>query len=447
MELDPKYADRVHTDATDAAAPEDGPEGHGRRAGPRHRRPAGRRSRTATPCPSPTRCRTSTSTRSSPCWTATRATYLQMLLNGAGDAASTGNGGDLAQVFRRFEPTARDMREDLHAAASSAARTSSARSTTSASSPRRSPRKRPASSPTLVDSSNERLPALRQPGREPPADGRRAARRAEGDEQSAGQAKAFADELRPGAQSAAARRRRARPDARETRPFLRETTPIIENQLRPFTRARAAGASSSCGRPPPSLAGRDAGPHDDVHGAEHAAQRARLQPARQPSEGYLFWAAWLNHIANSIFSAQDAEGPIRRGAARPRRCAVHRRSQRLSRSPARTRRRWTLFVCWRSLVEHTDTTRPTTTGRLLRRRARLGRLSHAEAGTDPRTPARHGGASRCPASGCCCSCGWPSAAASRSSRRATASTSASARRRSWPSRPTCASPACRSARS
>ena len=30
-------------------------------------------------------------------------------------------------------------------------------------------------------------------------------------------------------------------------------------------------------------------------------------------EGYLFWAAWLNHDGASIFVDQDAHGPIRRG--------------------------------------------------------------------------------------------------------------------------------------
>ena len=56
-------------------------------------------------------------------------------------------------------------------------------------------------------------------------------------------------------------------------------------------------------------------------------------------------------------------------------------------------------------------------------------------------------ASRCRASACCCSCGWPSAARSRCSRRATASRSASRRPASSRRRPTCGSPACRSARS
>ena len=30
-------------------------------------------------------------------------------------------------------------------------------------------------------------------------------------------------------------------------------------------------------------------------------------------EGYLFWAAWANHIGAPVFSTQDAHGPIRRG--------------------------------------------------------------------------------------------------------------------------------------
>ena len=32
-----------------------------------------------------------------------------------------------------------------------------------------------------------------------------------------------------------------------------------------------------------------------------------------PEEGFLFWASWVNHAGASIFSTQDAHGPIRRG--------------------------------------------------------------------------------------------------------------------------------------
>jgi phospholipid/cholesterol/gamma-HCH transport system substrate-binding protein len=30
-------------------------------------------------------------------------------------------------------------------------------------------------------------------------------------------------------------------------------------------------------------------------------------------EGYLFYLAWLNHVTNSVFTSQDALGPLRRG--------------------------------------------------------------------------------------------------------------------------------------
>ena len=36
-------------------------------------------------------------------------------------------------------------------------------------------------------------------------------------------------------------------------------------------------------------------------------------PPGKEEEGYLFWAAWANHLAGTIFGGQDAHGPIRRG--------------------------------------------------------------------------------------------------------------------------------------
>ena len=57
-----------------------------------------------------------------------------------------------------------------------------------------------------------------------------------------------------------------------------------------------------------------------------------------------------------------------------------------------------------------------------------------------------GRSSRCRASACCCSCGCPSAARSRSSRRATAFKVAFPEATQLGRRPTCASPASRSAR-
>jgi phospholipid/cholesterol/gamma-HCH transport system substrate-binding protein len=109
--------------------------------------------------------------------------------------------------------------------------------------------------------------------------------------------------LRPGARALG-------PSLAETRPFLRQTTPVIRDQLRPFAR--------------------DAQP--TVHELRIAAQH--LNPAaprltrsvrllnvllntlayKPPGQqGFLYWAAWLNHAGASLWSTQDAHGALRRG--------------------------------------------------------------------------------------------------------------------------------------
>ncbi|HEY7633439.1 MAG TPA: MlaD family protein [Thermoleophilaceae bacterium] len=101
------------------------------------------------------------------------------------------------------------------------------------------------------------------------------------------------------------------PSLEQVRPFLKQTTPIIKNQLRPFS-VKA---------------------QPTVHQLRLAAQK--LEPtaprltrtasflnvlfntlAYNPpgsEEGFLYWAAWLNHAGASIFSTQDAHGAVRRG--------------------------------------------------------------------------------------------------------------------------------------
>ena len=238
----------------DAAAPEDGPEGHDRRARtparaaggpPVKRRLHGARSRT--------RSRTSTSTRSSRCSTATRARTCRLLLNGAATGLES-NGGNLAQVFRRFEPTARDAAKFTKLLVRSGASTSAARSTTSASSRTRSPRAT-SSSAAFVDSSNDGLPALREPGREPAAHDRAAAGGAARHEQRrCAQAKAFADQAGPALGA-------LRPGARALGPVARRDAAVLprDDADHPATscgrsREWRRRSSRSCGRPPPTFA-------------------------------------------------------------------------------------------------------------------------------------------------------------------------------------------------
>lgn len=101
------------------------------------------------------------------------------------------------------------------------------------------------------------------------------------------------------------------PALREVRPFLRESTPIIQTQIRPFTRAALPvvetlrPAASNLAAATPDLT--------TTFGVLNAFLNALAYNPPGQAEGYLFYLAWLNHISNSIFSAQDAEGPIRHG--------------------------------------------------------------------------------------------------------------------------------------
>ncbi len=235
-------------------------------------------------------------------------TYLQLLLNG-GATGLRNNGTTLAQVFRRFEPTAHDAAEITQQLA--LRHRYIARSIHNFGVFVNALAARDDELGTFVDSSNQVFQhfANQSANLERTVTLLPAALR---DTNAAlAQAKAFADQagpalgaLRPGARALG-------PSLVELRPFLRETTPIIQNQLRPFTQVatpvvkelRPAAADFAAATPNLTTSFK----------VLNAFLNGLAYNPSGPSEGYLFYLAWLNHISNSIFTAQDAEGPIRRG--------------------------------------------------------------------------------------------------------------------------------------
>jgi phospholipid/cholesterol/gamma-HCH transport system substrate-binding protein len=235
-------------------------------------------------------------------------TYLQMLLNGAATGLEN-NGGNLAQVFRRFEPTARDAAKFTKLL--SQRRQYIRRSIHNFGVFTNALAARDQQLATFVDNSNtvfkhfanqdanlQRTIALLPSALR---DTNTALR----------QAKAFADQagpalgaLRPGARALG-------PSLVATRPFLRETTPIIRDQLRPFTRVATPVVQEIR---PAASAFADATP--DLTTTFRVLNAFLNGLAYNPpgrSEGYMFYLAWLNHVTNSLFATQDGEGPIRRG--------------------------------------------------------------------------------------------------------------------------------------
>lgn len=235
-------------------------------------------------------------------------TYLQLLLNGAATGLD-GQGETLAQVFRRFAPTARDaakftrLLKERRRHISRAIHNFGVFTQALAASDDQLTR--------FVDQSNEvfrrfanqsanlqrTIAALPDALRET--------------EQALAAVKQFSDESGPALAALTPGARALGPSLKATRPFLRETTPIIERQLRPFTRVATPVVRTLR---PAAAKFADATPGFTTSFEVLNAFLNGLAynpPGRE--EGYLFYLAWLNHVTNSIFSSQDAAGAIRRG--------------------------------------------------------------------------------------------------------------------------------------
>jgi phospholipid/cholesterol/gamma-HCH transport system substrate-binding protein len=110
--------------------------------------------------------------------------------------------------------------------------------------------------------------------------------------------------LRPGA--------RALADAqRSLRPFARQTTPVVRDQLRPFARKATPPvehlrpALGNLAKATPNLT--------KTFSLLNKLLNAFTYNPKGSAESSLFYGLWLNHIGASVYSTQDAFGPIRRG--------------------------------------------------------------------------------------------------------------------------------------
>jgi len=96
------------------------------------------------------------------------------------------------------------------------------------------------------------------------------------------------------------------------------TTPAIRDQIRPLVRAarepvgdlKVAAGRYSKATPRLTVIGRKLNRLGNM--AANNPGGAQAPGDENRDEGYLYWAAWLGHNGNSVFSAQDAHGPLRR---------------------------------------------------------------------------------------------------------------------------------------
>ena len=278
MDLDPEYKDLVHTDATRAAAAQDRAQGHVHRARPGHRPRAAGQAR-AGPLPV---SNTLPDVNPDEILAVARLRHARLparCCRRRRRRASKGRGDDLREVFRRFEPTHRDLARVNGAGRPAPPQPAAGSSTRSDELNDRAGRQGATSSP------RSSTPPRRCSARSPPSS--RTSRRAVGD--LPGALRQTTDTL--GKVAALRRRRCARrpctcsPPLKaldranaQVQPFAEEATPIVREPdpaRSCATRARSCARLTGAGD---RARGVDARPDEHVHVAQPLLQPRELQP-------------------------------------------------------------------------------------------------------------------------------------------------------------------------
>jgi phospholipid/cholesterol/gamma-HCH transport system substrate-binding protein len=236
-------------------------------------------------------------------------TYLQLLLAEGGRALG-GNGRNLANTIRRFEPTARYTRKLATGLAER--RRNIKRAIHNFSLVVDELGGRDDDLAAFVDSSNAVFAALARQDAGLQDTLAELPSTLDATQSALGKTKSLADELGPTLEALRPGARALGPALVATRPFLRDTTPVIRDEIRPFVRASrpAAKALKPAAR---DLAAVGPSLTSSFTILNRFVDLLAHNPAGSSDEGYLFWLSWLNHLSPALFSNQDAHGPIRRG--------------------------------------------------------------------------------------------------------------------------------------
>ena len=236
--------------------------------------------------------------------------YLEILVNAGARAFSHGAyQSDLRQTFKRFEPTNRDLA--LITGQLSKRRGNIAHVVHDLRLLTGELGKRDSQISSLVTAANTNFRALASQDANIRASLRLLPGTLSTAQTTLGKVETLANHLGPTLQDLRPTARALGPALAATRPFLRDTTPIIQNHLRPFARTarqpvRALRrAAANLGPLTPKLT--------RVFRVVNFALNELAFNPKGPEEGFLFWASWVNHAGATIFSTQDAHGPIRRG--------------------------------------------------------------------------------------------------------------------------------------
>jgi phospholipid/cholesterol/gamma-HCH transport system substrate-binding protein len=240
--------------------------------------------------------------------------YVTLLANGAGQGLK-GEGSTLAEVFRRYGPTVRDL---ALVNRSVSAEQASLRDTVSALAKLNGRlAKRPRDLSELVSAASSTFHAfgsedanLRATVGELPATLRRAT-------VTLRRVTPLARELGPTATALRPAVRALNATNAKLIPFASKNEPVIRTKLRPFAREarplvqdlRPAASDLSAAVPELQRGGVVLNHFLNMLSYNKDGREAADKPGRD--EGYLFWLAWLGHQTVNLFNVDDANGPMR----------------------------------------------------------------------------------------------------------------------------------------
>jgi phospholipid/cholesterol/gamma-HCH transport system substrate-binding protein len=239
--------------------------------------------------------------------------YLRLLISDAGRGLM-GRGLDLREIFRRFEPTHRDiarvnsavatrrqnLRRLIHSLNSlNGELASKGQDLTGLVASSQAVLHQFATEQANVSSAVSELPGtLRQTT------------------DTLGRVQRFADVLGPTAQHLVPMARKLPAANAAVIPLAKEATPLLRNDIRPFVREsrpvvrslRPSTKRLATATPPLTLAFKQLNAFFNMLAYNPGGSE---KPSADRQEGYLFWLAWLQHSGIQLFSTSDAHGVLR----------------------------------------------------------------------------------------------------------------------------------------
>jgi phospholipid/cholesterol/gamma-HCH transport system substrate-binding protein len=240
--------------------------------------------------------------------------YLKLLVNGAGQGLK-GRGEDLREVFKRFEPTHRDLARVTSKVAER--RENLRRLVTSLNRLNRELGAKDDELAQMVDASARVFRAFASEEGNITATVQELPSALQRTTATLGKVETFARTLRPSLERLSPAVRELDDANRALKPLAEEATPVVRNEIRPFVREsrplvnelRPTARSLSQSTPDLTRSFVVLNKLFNLIGFNEGGRQGPDVAGRD--EGYLFWIAWLGHNGGALFSTAEPNGILR----------------------------------------------------------------------------------------------------------------------------------------